>query len=131
MAATPGGGRKSKILVDILLTCAAVSLALALPSSPPPLLASVSADKRPQQAAAYYLVRWLIAYRNPEREQQEAIKKKSNAVLKRLENSTGGADTASRAEKLTLNTYEQTILSEVVAPEDIHVTFEGGCSYSE
>ncbi|TGZ82626.1 AAA-domain-containing protein [Ascodesmis nigricans] len=90
--------RKSKLLVDILLLAAA-------------------------QVSAYYLVRWFIQYRDPDRTQKAELKKKSNAVLRRLD-ANGGNDTSSRAEKLTLNSYEQTILTEVVAPEDIHVTFD-------
>jgi hypothetical protein len=54
------------------------------------------------------------------------VKKKSDAILRRLD-ANGGASTTGgeRKEKLVLNSYEQTILTEVVAPEDIHVSFNG------
>ncbi|KAI5777811.1 P-loop containing nucleoside triphosphate hydrolase protein [Geopyxis carbonaria] len=93
-----GNGRKSKLLVDILFLAAA-------------------------QVSAYYIVRWLISYRDPEREKKAAIAKKSDAILKRL--SSGGPAASNNARpELTLNSYEQTILTEVVAPEDIKVSFD-------
>ncbi|KAF8253185.1 AAA-domain-containing protein [Wilcoxina mikolae CBS 423.85] len=96
---TSGTGRKSKLLVDLLLVAAA-------------------------QVSAYYLIRWLISYRDPEREKKEAVKKKSDAILRRLDANGSTATTGGKMEKLVLNSYEQTILTEVVAPEDIHVSFE-------
>lgn len=94
-------GRKSKLLVDILWVAAA-------------------------QVSAYYLIRWLISYRDPDREKKETIKKKSDAILRRLDANGQGISNPNggKAEKLVLNTYEQTILTEVVAPEDIHVSFD-------
>jgi len=94
-------GRKTKLLVDILWLVAA-------------------------QASAYYLIRWLVSYRDPEREKKETIKKKSDAILRRLD-ANGQSTVGSKGGpvgKLELNSYEQTILTEVVAPEDIHVSFE-------
>lgn len=75
-------------------------------------------------------MRWLISYRDPEREKNDDIKKKSDAILRRLEennggDSTGKSDGKGKIQKLVLNQYEQIILGEVVAPEDIPVTFEG------
>jgi hypothetical protein len=75
--------------------------------------------------SAYYLIRWLISYRDPEREKKEAVKKKSDAILRRLDANGSTATTGGKMEKLVLNSYEQTILTEVVAPEDIHVSFDG------
>ena len=99
---------------------------------PPPVPGALARPLAPaltpaQQVSAYYLIRWLISYRDPEREKKEAVKKKNDAILRRLDangGGTGGAD-GGRAEKLVLNSYEQTILGEVVAPEDIHVSFNG------
>ncbi|KAA8892638.1 P-loop containing nucleoside triphosphate hydrolase protein, partial [Sphaerosporella brunnea] len=106
---TSGSSRKSKLLVDLIWIAAA-------------------------NVSAYYLIRWLISYRDPEREKKEAVKKKSDAILRRLEANGGGGGGGGGAsagssgekkkEKLVLNSYEQTILTEVVAPEDIHVSFD-------
>ncbi|CCX14772.1 P-loop containing nucleoside triphosphate hydrolase protein [Pyronema domesticum] len=96
---TSGTGRKSKLLVDLLWVAAA-------------------------QVSAYYLIRWLISYRDPEREKKKAIKKKSDAILRRLDSNGTTSGSSGKIEKLVLNSYEQTILTEVVAPEDIHVSFK-------
>ena len=74
---------------------------------------------------AYCLIRWLISHRDPEREKKEAVKKKSDAILRRLDANGTTAPGSGRMEKLVLNSYEQTILTEVVAPEDINVSFDG------
>jgi hypothetical protein len=60
------------------------------------------------------------------------VKKKSDAILRRLD-ANGGASTTGgeKKEKLVLNSYEQTILTEVVAPEDIHVSFDGSFTCRE
>ncbi|KAF8533247.1 P-loop containing nucleoside triphosphate hydrolase protein [Trichophaea hybrida] len=90
----------------------------------PALHPSVCKLTTSQQVSAYYLIRWLISYRDPEREKKEAVKKKSDAILRRLDANGSSATTGGKMEKLVLNSYEQTILTEVVAPEDIHVSFE-------
>jgi hypothetical protein len=81
-----------------------------------------------QQVSAYYLIRWLISYRDPEREKKEAVKKKSDAILRRLNANGTTSGGSGKIEKLVLNSYEQSILTEVVAPEDIHVSFDGELS---
>ncbi|PWW74387.1 AAA-domain-containing protein [Tuber magnatum] len=96
MAATTG--RKTKLLIDLFLLAAT-------------------------QVSAYYLVKWLISYRDPEREKRDMIKKKSSAVLRRLDDNHQRQGGKGRLERTTFTSYEQTILTEVVAPEDIHVTF--------
>jgi len=53
------------------------------------------------------------------------IKKKSSAVLRRLDDNHQRQGGKGRLERTTFTSYEQTILTEVVAPEDIHVTFNG------
>ena len=45
--------------------------------------------------------------------------------IKKLADGEGAVPRRSRKEDLTLNQYEQIIASEVIAPEDISVTFEG------
>lgn len=68
----------------------------------------------------------MLNYRDPDRDRKKEIAKKSNAILRRLdERSSGAPGEEGSGGKLQLNSYEQTILTEVVAPEDIHVTFEG------
>ncbi|CAZ84747.1 unnamed protein product [Tuber melanosporum] len=96
MAATTG--RKTKLLIDLFLLAAT-------------------------QVSAYYLVKWLISYRDPDREKRDMIKKKSSAVLRRLDDNHQRQGGKGRLERTTFTSYEQTILTEVVAPEDIHVTF--------
>ena len=74
-------------------------------------------------------MRWLIRYRlssaDPDREKKEAMQEKSDAILRRLGTNGGDPSGSGVLEKLVLNSYEQTILSEVVAPEDIHISFDG------
>ncbi|KAI5837996.1 P-loop containing nucleoside triphosphate hydrolase protein [Morchella snyderi] len=75
------------------------------------------------QVSLYYFMKWVINYRDPDRERKEQIKKKSNAILRRLDQNNdkkGGG----RLDKLVLSSYEKTILTEVVAPEDIHISFQ-------
>ena len=45
--------------------------------------------------------------------------------IKELADGDGGIPRRSRKEDLALNQYEQIIATEVIAPEDISVTFEG------
>ncbi|KAI9847048.1 MAG: hypothetical protein M1838_001060 [Thelocarpon superellum] len=102
-----GSGRKLKLIQDLILIAAA-------------------------QVSAYYLVRYVLARMDPEAERKEEARKKSAAVLRRLD--AGGltgekqrdVDDGARPRKedLVLNQYEQAIAMEVVPPEDIPVTFE-------
>lgn len=79
-----------------------------------------------QQVSAYYLVKWLISYRDPDREKRDMIQKKSSAIIRRLDdNERRDGRKGGRMGKLSFSSYEQTILTDVVAPEDIHVTFNG------
>lgn len=50
--------------------------------------------------------------------------------LKRLANGEASPARRSRKEDLVLNQYEQVIASEVIAPEDIAVSFDGSCHCS-
>lgn len=71
-------------------------------------------------------MKWVINYRDPDRERKEQIKKKSNAILRRLdENERKDGGKGGRLDKLIMSSYEKTILTEVVAPEDIHISFQG------
>lgn len=86
-------------------------------------------------ASAYFLIRYLISRLDfdPESQKKEEQRQKSAAILRRLE---GGNDEDSsrskdgkrgkgqRKRELTLNQYEQAIAMDVVAPEDIAVSFE-------
>ena len=69
---------------------------------------------------------------NGDEKEQTEKKNAAAAILRRLEAADDDEDTngtGSRrrlgAESLDLNRYEQMIATEVVAPEDIPVTFEG------
>ncbi|KAI9704867.1 MAG: hypothetical protein M1836_006647 [Candelina mexicana] len=85
----------------------------------------------------YYLVRYSIRYlqqahNDPEAIQIEEKRKKSAAVLRRLDGrheedseSEDGEGRRTRKEDLVLTQYEQTIALDLVAPEDIPITFEG------
>ncbi|KAI9774782.1 MAG: hypothetical protein M1835_005981 [Candelina submexicana] len=85
----------------------------------------------------YYLVRYSIRYlqqahSDPEAIQIEEKRKKSAAVLRRLDGrnkedseSEDGEGRRNRKEDLVLTQYEQTIALDLVAPEDIPITFEG------
>ncbi|KAL7275896.1 mitochondrial dynamin GTPase Msp1 [Rhizina undulata] len=97
MAAGPA--RKTKLLLDIILLAAA-------------------------QVSAYYIVKWFISYRDPDREKKRQIQEKSDAVLRRLKQNEQKKSGRERIERLILTQYEQTILTEVVAPEDIHISFK-------
>ncbi|CAI7619912.1 unnamed protein product [Penicillium pancosmium] len=87
-------------------------------------------------ASAYFLIRYLLSRIDfdPESQKKEEQKRKSTAILRRLDagdesddESPRGGDSKrgkpKRAE-LTLNQYEQAVAMDVVAPEDISVTFE-------
>ena len=64
---------------------------------------------------------------DPEADQKEENRKRSSAILRRLDNADADAGTKRDVKRadLALSPYEQTIAMEVVAPEDIHVSFEG------
>jgi hypothetical protein len=92
---------------------------------------------------AYFVIRNLLARLDPEASQKEEARAKASAANRKLgailsgkrRNSSAGEydsdeehDSRSRRpriQELNLNTYEQTIAMEVVAPEEIPVTFEG------
>jgi hypothetical protein len=92
---------------------------------------------------AYFVIRNLLARLDPEAAQKEEARAKATAATRKLgailsgkrRGSSGGdydsdEETESRGrrariQELNLNTYEQTIAMEVVAPEEIPVTFEG------
>lgn len=70
---------------------------------------------------------------DPEAERKAEVEKKSAAILRRLNapilREEGGFDEAEsrnpRKEDLVLNQYEQAIAMEVVAADDIPISFEG------
>jgi len=85
-----------------------------------------------QNISVYYLVRYAMSRMEPE----EDKKRKAGAAavlqklddrerLKRLANGEAEPARRSRKEDLVLNQYEQVIASEVIAPEDISVSFDG------
>jgi hypothetical protein len=98
---------------------------------------------RTQPLIAYFVIRNLLARLDPEAAQKEEARAKATAATRKLgailsgkrRGSSGGdydsdEETESRGrrariQELNLNTYEQTIAMEVVAPEEIPVTFEG------
>ncbi|KAI5309559.1 hypothetical protein KEM55_002971, partial [Ascosphaera atra] len=84
--------------------------------------------------STYFLVRYLLAKidLDPESKKQEEARRKSQAILRKLDG--GGEDDENdpkqskkkraRRENLVLTPYEQTIAMDVVAPDDIPVSFE-------
>ncbi|MCJ1284578.1 hypothetical protein MMC26_003911 [Xylographa opegraphella] len=81
--------------------------------------------------SVYYLVRYVLSRMEPEEDKKR--KAGAAAVLQRLDererikelaDGEAGVPRRSRKEDLTLNQYEQIIATEVIAPEDISVTFE-------
>lgn len=88
---------------------------------------------------AYFLIRNIISRLDPEAQQKEEARQKARAASQKLdgilanksrESSEDGSEYDSsyrqlRKEDLVLTPYEQTIAMEVVAPEEIPVTFEG------
>lgn len=95
---------------------------------------------REQPISAYFLVRYVLARLDldPEADRKEEVRKKSAAILRRLdgpvlgkEGSRGNEEhTRTRKEDLVLNQYEQAIAMEVIAPEDIPISFEGRLIYT-
>ncbi|KAJ5465212.1 uncharacterized protein N7458_000898 [Penicillium daleae] len=88
-------------------------------------------------ASAYFLIRYLLSRLDfdPESQKKEEQRQKSAAILRRLDggdesddgmNRGGSTKKGSRQRKgdLTLNQYEQAVAMDVVAPEDINVSFE-------
>jgi ATPase family AAA domain-containing protein 1 len=80
----------------------------------------------------YYVVRYLTDKINfdPESEQKEQARRKSAAILRRLDepvdsdDDTQDARRRPRKEDLVLSQYEQAIAMDVVAPDDIPVSFD-------
>ncbi|KAI9372737.1 P-loop containing nucleoside triphosphate hydrolase protein [Aspergillus egyptiacus] len=86
-------------------------------------------------ASAYFLIRYLLSRLDfdPESQKKEEQKRKSAAILRKLDSSDdsddarsgqGGKRTRQKRGDLVLNQYEQAIAMDVVAPDDIHVSFE-------
>lgn len=91
-----------------------------------------------QNASIYYLVRYTLSRLENDGEKEQATRKSAAAaVLRRLDTqehgeedvNTDGRSRRSRKEDLVLNQYEQMVAMDVVAPEDIPVTFEGTSSF--
>jgi hypothetical protein len=98
-----------------------------------------------QPLIAYFVIRSLLTRLDPEHQQKEEARAKASAATRKLdailtskrrnkgdydEYDSEDEETDSRRERpriqdLNLNTYEQTIAMEVVAPEEIPVSFEG------
>ena len=97
-----------------------------------------------QPLIAYFVIRNLLTRLDPEAQQKEEARAKATAATRKLdailtskrrksysEYDSEDDDEADsrrrrpRIQDLNLNTYEQTIAMEVVAPEEIPVTFEG------
>ncbi len=92
---------------------------------------------------AYFVIRNLLTRLDPEAQQKEEARQKASAANRKLdailtskrrkshsgydsdEDDTDARHRRPRLQDLNLNTYEQTIAMEVVAPEEIPVSFEG------
>ncbi|EEP77818.1 hypothetical protein UREG_02667 [Uncinocarpus reesii 1704] len=88
-----------------------------------------------QSLSTYFVVRFLLSRLelDPEGQKHEEAKKKSAAILRRLDRGEDSDDSSSNRKKnsqgsrkqdLVLTQYEQAIAMDVVAPEDIPVSFE-------
>ncbi|PLN76952.1 putative membrane-spanning ATPase [Aspergillus taichungensis] len=87
-------------------------------------------------ASAYFLIRYLLSRVDfdPESQKKDEQRKKSAAILRRLDGSEESDDESPRRggkrprrqkkAELTLNQYEQAVAMDVVAPDDIPVSFE-------
>ncbi|KKK21904.1 hypothetical protein P175DRAFT_0439047 [Aspergillus ochraceoroseus IBT 24754] len=86
-------------------------------------------------ASAYFLIRYLLSRLDfdPESQKKEEQKRKSAAILRKLDGgeesdeaspSKGGKRSRQKRGDLVLNQYEQAIAMDVVAPDDIAVSFE-------
>lgn len=123
--------RKLGLLQDIILIAAAVSKyqIFKFPKLDALLICL------PQNVSAYYLVRYALSRLESEGDKEQATRKSAAAaILRRLDikphhdeekNTDDGRARRTRKENLVLNQYENTIAMDVVAPEDIAVTFEG------
>ncbi|EGC48601.1 ATPase family AAA domain-containing protein [Histoplasma capsulatum var. duboisii H88] len=110
---TSGGGRKWQQLLQELVMIAGTSL------------------------STYFVVRFLLSRVefDPDSQKHEEAKRKSAAILRRLDSPDDSDDESSKSKKsssrkrkqrkedLVLSQYEQTIAMDVVAPEDIPVSF--------
>ncbi|KAI9678223.1 MAG: hypothetical protein M1817_006168 [Caeruleum heppii] len=99
-----GGGRKFQVLQDLLLIAAA-------------------------QVSTYYLIRCAFSYLDQRTNaKDEESREKSAAVLRRLDGpppeSGHHDDQRPRKADLQLNQYERMVAMEVIAPEDVPVSFE-------
>jgi len=101
------------------------------------------ANPHEQPLIAYFVIRNLLARLDPDAQQKEEAKRKASAANRKLgailsNKSRDGYDSDSdeeyerrrrgdrpRIEDLNLTAYEQTIAMEVVAPEEIPVSFDG------
>ncbi|KAE8161965.1 P-loop containing nucleoside triphosphate hydrolase protein [Aspergillus tamarii] len=87
-------------------------------------------------ASAYFLIRYLLSRLDfdPESQKKEEQRRKSAAILRRLDGGEESDEDSPRREgkrgrrqkrgDLALNQYEQAIAMDVVAPDDIPVSFE-------
>ncbi|KAE8377362.1 P-loop containing nucleoside triphosphate hydrolase protein [Aspergillus bertholletiae] len=87
-------------------------------------------------ASAYFLIRYLLSRLDfdPESQKKEEQRRKSAAILRRLDGGDESDEDSPRREgkrgrrqkrgDLALNQYEQAIAMDVVAPDDIPVSFE-------
>ncbi|KAL4787596.1 P-loop containing nucleoside triphosphate hydrolase protein [Aspergillus varians] len=86
-------------------------------------------------ASAYFLIRYLLSRLDfdPESQKKEEQKRKSAAILRKLDggdesdgviSDKGGKRARPKRSDLALNQYEQAIAMDVVAPDDISVSFE-------
>ena len=131
-------GQRLGFLQDLILLAAAVSACIFRIScildtfQKPLILAFVAQTHRFQNVSIYYLVRYALSRMEPEEDKKR--KAGAAAVLQKLDErerikdlASGdlGAPQRSRKEDLVLNQYEQVIASEVIAPEDIPVSFDG------
>lgn len=98
------------------------------------------ADKMLQMTAGLYVARTFLNpilsnLVDPDKEKHEQAKRQAKAHLDRLsrrrhidgigDNGADGARGSARVEELVLNEYENLIALEMVAPDDIHVGFDG------
>ena len=91
---------------------------------------------------AYFVIRNLLTRLDPEAQQKEEARAKASAANRKLDailtskrrksyseydsdDETDARHRRPRLQDLNLSTYEQTIAMEVVAPEEIPVTFDG------
>lgn len=89
--------------------------------------------RRSQSLSLYFLIRYGLSQINAPDQEQVNRQAAAAAVLRKLDREPSEEDPHSdsrelrhsRKEDLALNQYEQMIAMDVVAPEDIPVTFEG------